>query len=290
LLRVLYGQLLALSLIYSANQSKQISDRGGWRFTYGVGQVAELTYSSIDGFSSALGADEPGWSPWEAVVSLAETVLWAYEDTKESVDRLHVLQSVVGERLQSNDAVANGRLIVRHALPLHQQIEWSWQSYIEGKLKLYFDRVRQLEDLVAQTVEAFGEQVRTLVKGVTDSMLAGVAVVVGSFLGALFSSKFNAPVFRLGVLLYAAYLAVFPGALGLTSAYQQFATACRGFIRRKEEFKKRLFADSVDVIVGNAVDNATGRFEGWFVVAVAVYAVVIVVLFLAALFVPDLMS
>jgi hypothetical protein len=288
-LRALYGQLLALSLIYSANQSKQITG-GGWRFTYGAGQVAELAYPDTAAFSTALAGGEPGWSPWEAATTLAETVLWAYEDTQDAADRLPVLQSVIGERLQSNDADANGRLIVRHAASIHLHVEWSWQTYIEGKLKLYFDRVRQVEDLVAATVDGFSQQARTLTKGLADSMLAGIAVVVGSFLGAIFGKSFNVNVFRLGTALYAAYLALFPGLIGLVTAWQHFSSAEQAFAKREKEFKKRLFAASVDDLVGTQVQQATKRFRGWFWLAVSVYALVAVLLALAAVFIPDLIG
>jgi hypothetical protein len=64
-------------------------------------------------------------------------------------------------------------------------------------------RRAQVETMVSETVVAFADRTAALTKSLTDTILAAVAVLIGSFIAAAFATPFNATLFRIGVLTQA---------------------------------------------------------------------------------------
>lgn len=283
----LFRQLVALSIVYTADQTKAAAS--GWIATYAAqSYVAEVAIGDREALSVALRENTRVDNPWVLPQTLASLAAWTYQGERGGADRLSVMQGVIAHTLQGNDARINYREMVRLAGHLQQEVEWGWAAFIEDKLNVYFSRLRDLEAAVDATVKSFDEQSQAVIKSLSDSVLAAVGVVIGSFIGALFKDNFNPLIFRLGVILYAVYVLIFPAGMGLLGAWQRFGNAVVNFNKRKQEFAKRLFPEKVEQIVGTTVDDAARHFKGWFVGTLFAYVVVIAFLLVAAAIVPNL--
>jgi hypothetical protein len=145
-----------------------------------------------------------------------------------------------------------------------------------------------MEKTVDDFAKAIGDQVEYLTKSLSDNMLAGVAVIVGTFIAAIFASTFNATVFRLGMGVYATYLAVFPLWLGLRSLRQRYTSTIQDFEKRKETFGTLLPPAQVEDIIGNSVEGKKRLFEDWVGIARGAYVVFFVLLLIGAFLVPSI--
>jgi len=182
------------------------------------------------------------------------------------------------------------RNLVISASHLYEEVKWGWQAFVAKKLDKFFSQERELEELVVSTTKSVSDQIQDHVKTLTDSMLAAVGVVVGTFVAAAFKDQFNADIFRIGLLAYTAYLIVFPGVVGLISTWDRFASVRSGFCKQKADYTKRLSTDQVNTICGTMVEDRASKFIRWFATTIAVYTAVVVLLILGAVFVPGLVQ
>jgi hypothetical protein len=148
---------------------------------------------------------------------------------------------------------------------LLEGIEWNWKAFIEGKVGDYLNSVKQVEDVVSSTVSAFADRTAALATGLAQTMLAAIAVLVGSLIAAAFTTPFNAALFRLGVLTYAAYVEA-----------------------RITRFKETLYPDKVASIVGSRVRDAQRSFFRWLAFVAVAYVLVAVAAGFAAAEVPHI--
>lgn len=237
-------------------------------------------------------------APVDATAAETEAVLrvvdWCYQRYGANnqpdwvSDRLPFVQTRLAQFLEPHPA--NERLtIFTTAMPyLLEGIEWNWKAFIEGKVSDYLDRVQQVETVVNDTVSSFADRATALVKGLTDTILAAVAVLIGSFIAAAFHTPFNAALFRIGVLTYAGYVLLFPGAVGLIAAASNLRILRAAFDTRIVRFNETLYPEKVTEIVGSRVDNAQCSFYRWFAFAAAAYLAVAIAAGVAATTVPHL--
>lgn len=286
--RALYAQLIALCLVYTADQT--IMTGNGWRATFAAGSdVAEVAVGNAETLTQTLAVLGSEFDLWAASQNLVAIFEWAYSGERGAADRLSIMQGVVARALPGKEPLPNYQELLRQAGHLKEKIKWGWAAFIEDKLNVYFSQVRGVEEAVDTTVAGFNEQVHALVKALTDNTLAAVGVIVGSFIAAIFADKFNATIFRLGVLSYAAYLLIFPGVMGLYFTWQRYRHAVDAFDKRRKEFNKRLFPEEVKTIVGTTVQDRERWFRKWFWVVTAIHVVMVALLALAAWKVPALL-
>ena len=122
----------------------------------------------------------------------------------------------------------------------------------------------------------------------TQTILAAVAVLIASFIAAAFHSPFNTALFRIGVLTYAIYVVLFPGAVGLISSASSLRRARCEFDTRIGRFRQTLYTEKVTEIVGTRVCAAQRYYYRWLGFVVVVYIVVAIAAGIAAAEVPHL--
>ena len=266
-----------MSLVYTANQSRE-KDGGVWLCSFlgerSVGRISAGVERVPQGSAKILG----------------DLVRWTYAPGHQESDRLTMLRSVFADAFSALRPEDNYSSLLRGMAHLNTTIRSGWDTFIKGKLREYFELRRQLEDLVEETQRSFQGHVQTLIKNMTDSMLAGVGVLVGSFLAATLGSGFNADLFRLGVLVYAVYVAFFPGLIGLRTVREQLDEDKKSYERRLEGFIDRLSEKDVGKLTeeGKIVEHSVGRFKFWHDVTAWIYAGTVLALLLAAWLVPGL--
>ncbi len=287
--RALYARLLDLCLAYSANQTRRTRESAkekadDWTATFGRDDsLARVRFGTA---AAGVGLPEEFLA---GVARVVDMVVWAYGGRRKDKDRLHAFQNVVARNLRGKPETETYAALVGLAEDVEREMSWFWATYWEGKLGAYFDRVAQVMQFVDEVRQTYEDQVQRLTKSLADSVLAGVAVVVGTFIAAMFQSPFNATLFRIGILLYVAYLFFFPGLLGLTSAWTQFRDAKATFAERKKLFRAHLYEKSVATLL-KPVEDGEDRFCFWFALTALIYVAVCCFLLLGALVGPLLIE
>jgi hypothetical protein len=291
--RAFFRIRLALALTYTANQTKrivqkhqhgkEIRETEDWLFTFC--SERHLGEVRIDPSPRPMGAAAFGMSV-ERLAGLAE---WAYDREDRGLDlpatgfapdRLRVLRGAVAQTLHGASPEEGYRRLLENPDRLAGDVERSWQTFVEGKMDEYFAGVRQLEAVVDSTVDSFKGQIQALTKGLTDNMLAAVVFVVGSVIASMFGGPFEPSVFRVGVLLYAFYLAIFPGAIGLTAARQQIESTEKLFNDRVKSFRERLCAKAVEDAV-QGVPGLVRQCRSWLTAVKVIFGLTVALLLLA---------
>jgi uncharacterized protein (DUF697 family) len=165
-----------------------------------------------------------------------------------------------------------------------------WRAFIEDRFGQYLDKERQLEGVVNDVVIAFAEKTTALAKGLSDTLLAAVAALIGSAIAAAFKEPFNAALFRVGVLVYAGYVLIFPGLYGLGSQVGQFLEISRNFEHDRKRFNTLLGTEKTNQIVDDRVTRAKNRYWRWFGFTLAGYVIAIAGAIVAAIVVPSIVS
>ncbi len=223
----------------------------------------------------------------EGLASLVRLVEWAYDATWAG-DRLPMAQLAFTEALLPVAPEARFAHFVTAAPAVLDGLRWHWKAFIEGRIDGYEAKVRALEDDVAGVVKAFGDQTAEMIKGLSDTMLATIAVVLGAFVAALLSEKFNAQVFVIACSLYLAYVLLFPLLFNMVHQRTRFLDAGRAFAERLQRYGQQLPQERIADIATGQVEASKGRFRTWFVVTVVAYLALSVLLLIGILNTPRL--
>ncbi len=186
-----------------------------------------------------------------------------------------LVQSAVAAALQDTESKDRYDLLTDRASELRDEIEARWKLFMEGELEEFMDQVQALEDYVADTVRTFSDQTSTMIKSLSDTMLAAVAVLLGSFVAMLASENFNPVILTIGVAVYLVYLVVFPLNYNMRQRQENYQALATQFDLRQRRFKERLYPKKVRGIVGEHVEKSKGRFERWFKWTVRAYWAVV---------------
>lgn len=230
------------------------------------------------------------------VAAVLRAVDWCYQrhgaggDPDWVSDRLPFVQTRVAQTLEAHPVDQRLGVFTRTMPYLLEGVEWHWKAFIEARVGDYLEQVQQVETLVGDTVAAFADRTTALAKGLTESILAAVAVLIGSFIAATFETPFNATLFRIGILTYAGYMLIFPGALNGFAAVDAMRSSKAEFEIRVNRLKETLYPEKVDEIIGSRVRNAQSVFFRWFKIVGAAYLAVAIAAIVAAVKAPDLID
>ena len=270
--RVLRAQLLKLAVLFTCDRAR----------THGSGPTPVIRaeyrgreHVAVIPIDERAGVDATA----DEVAAMLRATDWCYRRAGTAEpdwvsDRLPFIQTRVAQTLEPHPEEARLAALA-HAMPyLLEGIEWHWKAFIEGKVGEYLAGVQQVETIVAETVTSFADRSASLAKSLSDSILAAVAVLIGSFIAAAFKEPFDETLFRIGVRTYAVYVILFPGVVGLFAAHGSLQVARAGFDARMTRFKEAIYSAKVDDIVGNRVSDAQRSVYRWLGMAAVTYTIV----------------
>ena len=273
-----------LFMLYTADQVV-LRDDGSLEATYAeANQKATVPFCNL---GSSWGDDA-----WAAGGSLTELVRWTYDRSENrnwAEDRLPLVQVAVCQALRATRPQDRCSLLVRIAPDLLDELQWLWKDFVGQELEKYTTKVKDLEDHVEKAVTAYADEVSGMIDSLSKTMLAAVAAVLGSFIGAVLSDDFDAGIFAIGMLTYAAYVFLFPLLYNMIHVWGRYRFMKEGFAERRQRFEKRLYRDNVQAIVGKRVDQSEKRFVDWFWLTVLSYLLLVVAAVAATIVVPVLM-
>ena len=223
----------------------------------------------------------------DGVRSLLKMLEWTYEP-QWSVDRLPLVQISLVQALYVADQHVRYLLLMNNAANIFDGLQWHWKAFIEGRVDAYMAEVRALEDYIASTSQAFAGQIEAMIKNLSDTMLAAVGVLLGSFIAALFQNSFNKTVFMIGMYVYAGYVLMFPLLYNMIYQWHHYKTIVKEYKTRRRRFEERLYPDKVEDIVGSSITESERNFIICFVVILITYIVVIGLAIYSAKSIPEL--
>jgi hypothetical protein len=227
------------------------------------------------------------------VDAVAAVVDWCYEavpdrpETDMLGDRLPFVQTRVAQLLEGRPEQDRFAGLAVAMPAIAEGVQWHWRSFVEGRVNEYLDQVRELEKVVGETVARLSDQTSTLVKRLSETSLAAVAALIGSFIAATFKEPFQADLFRIGMFAYAAYVIVFPLTIGVLSAIGDSRVATRSFTAQRDNLANVLGDRRVDELVSNRTTRAESRFRFWVWLVSVAYVAAAVAAVVAAFAVPD---
>lgn len=228
--------------------------------------------------------------PAEQVRRLFALFDWTYAPEWADGERLSLTQIEIVRALSSAGPELRAASLVEDAGRILDELRWGWKELLEQRVAEYIGQVQQVEGFVSETVSAYAEQVNGIVKSLSDTMLAAVAVVLASFVGALLQTPFDATVVRIGLLTYAGYVLAFPLLYNMGNQWGRHKALERDFAYRRSRHEQRLLPERVRQIIGDEVTVSRERFQRWYWVTVALYVLVIVAAVAAALLAPGLIA
>ncbi|WP_214026352.1 hypothetical protein [Macellibacteroides fermentans] len=267
-----------LIILYTADRTVGDINKPSLSTYAGTNQSVELTLMNP--------ADPIEENALVGVNYLMQMLEWVY-DPKWADDRLRLAQIVVSQSLHAAGPLDRYQLFLHNAPNIFDGLKWHWKAFIECKVDSYVSQIQALEDYVADTVQEFANQVTSMVKSLSDTMLAAVGVLIGSFIAALFEDEFDPRIFAIGMGVYALYVLVFPLIYNMIHQWQQYKVVCGNFEERKTRFEERLYFQKVNEIVGKKITDSKNRFKLWFYVTITTYIIVIVLAILTALLLPE---
>ena len=219
--------------------------------------------------------------------SLLHIFEWAYDAQWKANDRLPLVQIGIVEALKGTLFPLRFKLLLENAPTIDENITWHWKAFVEGKIDAYLEQVQNLEEHVSKTVNVYSDQISAIIASLTETMLAAIGVVLGSFVASLFSDQFNPTVFRIGLVTYALYAALFPLLYNMKHRWETIETLEKEFQSQKGRFEKRIPPERVQSIIEESqINQNKERFKRWFWWTVAIYLLAVVVLVLAAIIIP----
>jgi hypothetical protein len=272
LVHAIQSQFVNLFLLYTADRTLE---QGG---------------QFVSTYSGAKFSAEINWGPhgtpllfnWADINTLEKTFLWAYNPTFKAGDRLPLVQINIAKTVRVMDqAQAYGQL-VKSAKGLFVDLDEQWNEVIENRIDAFSDRKDKLAEQVLDSINKFTNQITEIIDSLSNAALALVAVLIGSFIAALFQDKFNKTVFTIGMLIYAGYVAIFPLLYNMINQWRRFRTQESIFRRNLETSAKQLEESTIGQIVGDEVSNTTARFKRWYVITIILYILLVLLILFAA--------
>lgn len=223
-------------------------------------------------------------------------VAWSYERLPEYpsddmvADRLPFVQTRLAQLLEGRPE-ADRLVALASVMPaVNEGVKWHWRSFIEGRVVEYLEHVRELEAAVTETVTVLTDRTAALVKRLSETSLAAIAALIGSFIAAAFNDPFQAALFRVGMLSYAAYILIFPLAIGVASTTGDVRVALKTFGTQRKNLANVLGEERVDELVASRPQEAQDRFAHWRGIVSVLYLVAVAATVAAAIAGPNLMG
>jgi hypothetical protein len=125
-------------------------------------------------------------------------------------------------------------------------------------------RYSAVRHYIDKTVQAFTEQVGTVSKSLTETMLAAIGTVILAVVAGLIKEEAGGVIFGSALIAYALYVLGFQLMYSLPNHQDRRRTLVDDFNYRRQRFTERIYGENVEHIVGNRIANADALFTQWF--------------------------
>lgn len=252
---VLIENLLHLCILYTANRSIFHSNQ------------LEATYaSSEETVTLALVCD--GIVPRSEALLLRLSV-WPFGG--RDGDRVSILRSVVARELETDGRRANYQAFVANLEQILSQARWHYKVFVDRQIDKHFEQVEKATDFVNGTAKEVSQSVDAITKGLSDSLLAAVGLVVLTLLATLIKELAHPALIGLALKAYVVYLVMFQLLYRMGSILHSYLLI-RGEARaRRKIYSASLGSERVNALFAPLKKRGV-QFWIWYLLTVAIYA------------------
>jgi hypothetical protein len=215
------------------------------------------------------------------VQGILDILAWTY-DAFGQESRIALVQDILVRELIAVDESDRCGAFVRRSSTSFAQLSWSWQSFVGDRVDAYLAQVRELEGAVDRTIQGFADQLASLIKSLTDTMLGAVAAVLAALVAAAVKDDFQLWIFLVGVVAYGLYVLLFHVLYGLPFQSERFQALKDDFETRRRWFEERVPPEQVAKIVGDRIEESETRWNRWYDRTKHAYWGLLIVLLLGA--------
>lgn len=137
----------------------------------------------------------------ETLESLAK---WLYSG--KGTDQRTVFQNIIARELYGEDATATYNNFIARIPRLWKDTVWQYKVFLDGQITKHFEELQKVIGYVADVNKKISEAIDSITKGLTDTLLATVGVLVLTVLAALVKKETSIEIFKISMGIYSAYL------------------------------------------------------------------------------------
>jgi len=220
----------------------------------------------------------------EQDAALAELALWPYGGA--TGDRLTVLQTVLAaelrvaelrtgdlctEELRTRELEGTYAQLIEQLDHVLAEVRWHYAVFVKAKIDAHFEQIERLADEVAEVAQALSEAVDASTKGLTETLLAAIGVVVASLLAGLIEGELSTVVFGIGMRVYAGYVAI-QALIRLGAMLHRYVVLEADYRERREAYVPLLGRGRVRDLTSSLVRHRV-QFWVWYAISMVCYAV-----------------
>jgi hypothetical protein len=259
LTNIINQRLHDLILIHIANSARHVD--GGYEATFLGASLRQIL--------APLKNDNPP----EQTLPLFRLFRWAYSSSE--TDKLALLRAVITTFLGDNQK-DNYAALDRSAQRIRDSSLANYATLIQGFVTRHFDKLKEVDKYVQETVFQLGGQISGLATSLTTSMLGTVGVTIGGFVAYVIDMKTTPKLLSFGTLLYGAYLFVFPLSCALLlQNLVQYRITVREFRQRIHEFGVTLNIPHLSDQYVGMMKSRQRHFWAIFAVSCVVYVLLV---------------
>jgi hypothetical protein len=212
---------------------------------------------------------------------------WIYDPQWSAGDRLTLAQQNIVDTINNFKEVDRFQALLDKAGTIKKNIDWHWETFTHKKIDAYFGVIKDYEDYLNQIAQGFATDIANILKSLSETLIAAIAVVIGSFIASLFKDTFNPFIFHVGLIAYAVYVLGVPLLYNMILRWKEY----QSYQAQRDARIKRLRESLPDTKIQEIwdswkIDTISTRFKWVFWITVVIYIVVIILLLLAAWLVP----
>ena len=243
---ILDEQRRRLFVLYTANRASY-EDTGYCAAYAGSEDVAEMALAACTGDRLSLPS--------------LEALRWPFEGRE--TDRLTLLQNVLAREVEGQTPAARYCDLYRRLDPLLKRVYWHHRVLLDGQIDRHFDLVEAATQDAADAAGAVAAQVEAVTKGVTDTFLGAVGVVVVTLLASLVKDESQGRILQLGMWVYAGYLFFIQGAYRLGSIWHSYRLLASETDKRLDVYRAKLGDDRIEGLSA-PLTRRKRQFQRWF--------------------------
>lgn len=272
---ILIIQMLNSCIVYTANRTS--FGEGVFHASYSSSErnvILEFKYQNI--ILDKLHEAEKFVYEQNLLLKLA---LWPFGD--KGTDRLILFQNVVAREFGDDNKQKNYIEFMKLLPSLLDEAKWHHRIFMDTQIESHFKQMNELNHYIAKVTKELSNTFDSMTKGLTDSLLATIAVVIIALSTSLAKNDANYIILKSILQIYAIYLFIFQGFYRMGSIWHSY------YLLRKEAEDKLvsyipIFGKKRIDTLSASLKKRRDQFFIWFLLTFIVYIGVVVFILILA--------
>lgn len=212
---------------------------------------------------------------------------WCYSE--RTMDKLDIVRSTVSSVL-GDDKSQNYDLLAAHGERIWNASRSTYVTLVRDAVAKHFDKLKQVQDYITVISTDLGNKVASIVSSLTTNTLAAIGVVLGAVVAYVFDNAHKLPrgAFKLGLVVYGAYIIVFPLCYSLLlNSLVDYTIMNNEFARRLQAFQDVLRLPTFFATAGAVVKTRSRHFWTVFTISGIVYLALALTCFAFGYYLPS---